>query len=237
MRQVVLDTETTGRDIAGGHRIIEIGCVELINRRITGNRYQQYINPQRESEAGALAVHGLTQDFLRNKPLFKEIADEFLSFIKGAELIIHNAAFDLAFLNNEFLLTRKKYDQVANICRILDTLPLARQMHPGQRNSLDALCKRYAVDNSHRNLHGALLDANLLALVYLAMTSGQTTLFNEEKNNFVTATQAISSSAINHADLTVIFADETELVTHANYLEHLDKASHDGCLWLKKDTT
>lgn len=178
MRQVVLDTETTGLQIADAHRIIEIGCVELVNRKFTGIRYHQYINPQRDIDEGALAVHGLSNKFLEEKPLFNEIAQDFMSFINGAELIIHNAPFDTSFINYELNLTQKKWRPLADYCRIVDTLVLARQLHIGQRNSLDALCKRYRIDNSQRDLHGALLDANLLAQVYLAMTGGQGNLFD-----------------------------------------------------------
>ena len=174
MRSVVLDTETTGMPVTDGHRIIEIGCVELIGRRLTGRHFHVYLQPDREIDEGAIAVHGITNEFVKDKPRFKDIADEFFEFIKGAQLIIHNAAFDVGFINNEFALI--KQDARADIsehCSILDTLMMARERHPGQRNNLDALCKRYGVDNSGRDLHGALLDAQLLAQVYVELTGGR----------------------------------------------------------------
>ena len=171
MRQIVLDTETTGLDHRMGDRIIEIGCVELLNRKLTGQRFHRYLNPEREVEAGALAVHGLTNEFLHDKPKFDEVAAEFLDFIQGAELVIHNAGFDVGFLNNELALSQAA--PLEQCCAgVVDTLKLARELHPGRKNSLDALCERYAIDNSGRMLHGALLDAELLAEVYLAMTRG-----------------------------------------------------------------
>lgn len=178
MRQIVLDTETTGLDHRMGDRIIEIGCVELLNRKLTGQRFHRYLNPEREVEAGALAVHGLTNEFLHDKPKFDEVAAEFLDFIQGAELVIHNAGFDVGFLNNELALSQAA--PLEQCCAgVVDTLKLARELHPGRKNSLDALCERYAIDNSGRMLHGALLDAELLAEVYLAMTRGQDSLIME----------------------------------------------------------
>src|SRR3990170_2117479 len=177
MRQIILDTETTGLEPEQGHRIIEIGCVELMNRRKTGRTFHRYLRPDREVDRGAIQVHGLTNEFLAQQPRFADVVDDLIEFISGAELIIHNAAFDLAFLDAELKRLPGPLRQVRNICAsVIDTLPLARQMHPGQRNSLDALCKRYGVDNSHRELHGALLDAQILLDVYLAMTGGQTAL-------------------------------------------------------------
>lgn len=234
MREIVVDTETTGRSTAEGHRIIEIGCIELINRRITNNHYHQYVNPQRESEAGALAVHGITQEFLADKPLFINIVDEFLEFIKGAQLIIHNAPFDVGFFNHELQLAGKKYGAIADYCTVLDTLPLARQMHPGQRNSLDALCKRYSVNNSHRNLHGALLDAELLTNVYLAMTGGQTNLFAEETVHTINTQQTIQTNLSitkTRVPLPIIQANEMELSAHQERLVEIAKKSPTGCLW------
>src|SRR5713226_4016121 len=172
MRQVVLDTETTGLEVEQEHRIIEIGCVEIFNRRLTGRRFHQYLNPERDIEEGAALVHGLTRERLAKEPTFAQVHLEFLEFIRDAELIIHNAPFDVAFLDAELKRIELKH-RVADLCRVLDSLALARQMHPGQRNSLDALCKRYSVDNSHRGYHGALLDERILADVYLAMTGGQ----------------------------------------------------------------
>src|SRR5690606_12993840 len=180
MRQIVLDTETTGLETAQGHRIIEIGCVELIHRRPTNNYFHHYLQPDREIDEGALEVHGITNEFLRDKPRFADIVDEFIEFIRGAELIIHNAAFDIGFLDYELSLLDPPRGKVTDFCTVVDSLLLARNMHPGQRNSLDALCKRYGIDNSQRELHGALLDARILADVYLAMTGGQTALFAEQ---------------------------------------------------------
>jgi DNA polymerase III subunit epsilon len=176
MRQIVLDTETTGLEPKEGHRIIEIGCVEVIDRRLTRSTFHQYLQPDREIDAGAVEVHGITNEFLRDKPRFAEVAEDFLTFIEGAELIIHNAAFDVGFLDHELAQWRPEAPRIADLCQVTDTLAMARNLHPGQRNSLDALCKRYAVDNSHRDLHGALLDAEILADVYLAMTGGQVSL-------------------------------------------------------------
>ena len=175
MRQIVLDTETTGIDPNDGHRIIEIGCVEVVERELTGRNYHVYINPEREVEAEAITVHGITNEFLTDKPKFAEIADEFFEFIKGAELVIHNAAFDVGFMDSEFA-RLKPVRKTADHCGVVDTLAIARAKHPGQKNNLDALCKRYGVDNSNRDLHGALLDAEILADVYLLMTGGQTAL-------------------------------------------------------------
>ncbi len=176
MRQIVLDTETTGLEVSQGHRIIEIGCVELQNRRVTGNHWHHYINPQREIDSGAFEVHGIDNDFLADKPRFEELAEDFLEYIAGAELVIHNAPFDIGFLDRELSRLQSPPPPLQQRCSILDTLVLARQKHPGQKNSLDALCKRYEIDNSQRNLHGALLDARILADVYLAMTGGQSSL-------------------------------------------------------------
>ncbi|MEN9450298.1 MAG: polymerase epsilon subunit [Pseudomonadota bacterium] len=232
MRQIILDTETTGRDVNDGHRIIEIGCLELIDRRLTKRDFHCYLNPGRDSEAGAFAVHGLSTEFLMDKPLFKIIADELLEFIQGSQLIIHNAPFDLGFLDNEFKLTKKKYKKITDYCQVLDTLPLARQLHPGQRNSLDALCKRYDIDNSKRDKHGALLDAELLTRVYLAMTGGQTHLFTEEKSLIVTQT-------IQHKKITreivlpVIYATSEELIAHKSRLTSINSLSGQ-CKWPNK---
>lgn len=232
MRQIVLDTETTGRETSAGNRIIEIGCIELINRRITNNYFHKYINPQRDSEAGALAVHGITTEFLADKPLFKSIADEFLGFVKGAELIIHNAPFDTGFLNHELDLAGKKYGKITDYCSVLDTLPLARQLHPGQRNSLDALCKRYSIDNSRRDLHGGLLDAELLARVYLAMTGGQTTLFTEETTiKKIAQTTNHPTQLKQRPELKIIPATTDELEAHNARIAALNKSSSGKALW------
>lgn len=237
MRQIVIDTETTGLSPEDGHRVIEIGCVELIERQLTGNKLHFYINPQREVEAGALAVHGITNEFLAGKPVFGEIMDEFLNFVQDAELIAHNAPFDVGFLNYEIqLISRKKTLQ--DIATIFDTLALARKMFPGQRNSLDALCKRFKIDLSGRKLHGALLDANLLAEVYLLMTGGQTNLFAGEEiihtthtKQKITAVKRISKQA-----LPIIKAKQIELELHAKMLELLKKKSG-KCLWDEFDET
>ena len=176
MRQIVLDTETTGLETSQDHRIIEIGCVEMVNRKLTGRHYHQYINPERKVDEGAMEFHGITDEYLQDKPLFSAISSEFLDFLDGAELIIHNAPFDLGFINHELKKLGKKTPLLESSCRVIDTLGLARQKHPGQKNSLDALCKRYGVDNSQRDLHGALLDSEILADVYLLMTGGQVNL-------------------------------------------------------------
>ena len=172
-RQIILDTETTGFETKDGHRIIEIGCIEMVNRRLTGNNFHIYINPDRESDEGALRVHGITQTFLLDKPRFKDIADEFFDYIRGAELIIHNAPFDIGHMDNEFNILWPDWGQTSDYCSVVDTLVMARKQFPGQKNSLDALCRRYEIDNSHRSLHGALLDSEILADVYLHMTGGQ----------------------------------------------------------------
>lgn len=225
IRQIILDTETTGLKPEDGHRIIEIGCLEMVDRRLTGKHLHLYLNPEREVEAGALAVHGITNEFLADKPYFRDIAETFLDFIKGAELIIHNAPFDVGFINHEFNLTRKAYEPLSSYCSVLDTLPLARQMHVGQRNSLDALCKRYSVDNSHRDYHGALMDANLLAQVYLAMTGGQGSFFDQLVETTVkvqSVGEVQNASSFQHLELPVVYANGEELAAHANYFEKND---------------
>ncbi len=230
MRQIILDTETTGLEAELGHRLIEIGGVELVNRRFTGNNFHRYLNPERESEAGALEVHGLTSEFLRDKPRFSEIAPEFLDYISGAELVIHNSAFDLSFLNRELDLADLK--PVTEYCvSIVDTLRLAKEMHPGKRNSLDALCERYQVDNSARTVHGALLDAELLAEVYLAMTRGQESLVMEVDTG--TASDGGPEAGAGKIKLFVLRASEEELAQHTQQLADIDKASKGECLWSK----
>ncbi|MDX1692851.1 MAG: DNA polymerase III subunit epsilon [Ketobacteraceae bacterium] len=224
MRQIVLDTETTGLEPQEGHRIIEIGCVEMINRRLTGNNYHRYINPDRIVDDGAIEVHGITNEFLEDKPRFHEIAGSFWEYIKGAELIIHNAAFDVGFMDHEFAMLKGEFGRTEDVCRILDTLLLARKMHPGQRNTLDALCKRYEIDNSHRDLHGALLDAEILADVYLAMTGGQTalTLGDSDDDEEVTGTRIIRLGP-DRQKLRVIRASEEEEAAHVARLDALEK--------------
>lgn len=232
MRQIVLDTETTGLDPADGHRIIEIGCVELVNRRSTGRTFHQYLNPEREIDRAAEDVHGLGNAFLADKPRFAEIAAEFLAFVEGAELVIHNAAFDLGFLDAEFARLEPRGPAMTDVCGILDSLMLARQLHPGQRQSLDALCKRYGVDNSGRDLHGALLDAQLLAEVFLAMTGGQAELG-------LSAESAASGAGrkrrkkVSRKGLVLVVQRPTdeELAAHEAALDQLDKAVGGPCLW------
>jgi DNA polymerase III subunit epsilon len=231
MRQVVLDTETTGLEPELGHRIIEIGCIEVVNRRRTGRLFQRYLWPDREIDAGALQVHGLTEEFLKGQPRFAEIAGELLEFIRGAELVIHNAPFDVAFLDAELALLPGPKVTIAEHCLVLDTLQMARQMHPGQRNGLDALCKRYSVDNSHRELHGALLDADLLLEVYLAMTGGQGALGLGEGEQ-ADAKQAKAKRAKRpRGELVVRRASEEEEAAHERRLAALDKASGGRTLW------
>lgn len=225
MRQIVLDTETTGISHEQGHRVIEIGCVELIDRKLTGNHYHVYLNPQREVDEGAFRVHGISNEFLQDKPLFQEVVSEFLQFVGGAELIIHNAVFDMGFLNSELkhINWKKKLEEY---CDVFDTLVFAREKHPGQRNNLDALCKRYSIDNSNRQFHGALLDAEILAFVYLAMTGGQTSLFAETDNSNNTAIVETQEWApLNLDDPVIIRANEQELGQHQDFLEFLLKKS------------
>ncbi|MBT8766636.1 DNA polymerase III subunit epsilon [Metapseudomonas boanensis] len=242
MRYVVLDTETTGMPVTDGHRVIEIGCVELEGRRLTGRHFHVYLQPDREVDEGAIAVHGITNEFLVGKPRFKDVADEFFEFIKGAELIIHNAAFDVGFINNEFaLLGQSDRSDVNEYCTVLDTLLMARERHPGQRNSLDALCKRYDVDNSGRDLHGALLDAEILADVYLAMTGGQTnlSLAGEGSDNDGTGRQQASPIrrlAAERVRTRVIRAGEDELAAHAARLAVIEKSAGAPALWVQMES-
>jgi DNA polymerase III subunit epsilon len=234
MRQIVLDTETTGLEHDAGHRIIEIGCVELVNRRPTGRTFHRYLNPERDIDQGALAVHGISREELLNKPRFAEVAEELLEFISGAELVIHNAAFDVAFLDMELGRMGEPARKVAALCRVLDSLALAREMHPGQRNSLDALCKRYEVDNSRRELHGALLDARILADVYLAMTGGQVGLALGELSGSARGGEAggqIRALLRPSTPLRVIEATAEELSRHDAMLAVIGKASGGKCLW------
>ncbi len=232
MRQVVLDTETTGLEVEQRHRIIEIGCVELLNRRLTGRSFHRYLNPERDIDEGAQQVHGLTREKLAKEPTFLQVQAEFLEFIRDAELIIHNAPFDVAFLNAELARIELAH-KVEDLCRVLDTLVLARQMHPGQRNNLDALCKRYSVDNSHRDYHGALLDARILADVYLAMTGGQAklTLGAESDTARSRARSGKPARTGEGVRITVIRADENEMAAHEHVLALLDKASGGKTVW------
>ena len=233
MRQIVLDTETTGLEPELGHRIIELGCVELVNRRKTRRSYHRYLRPDRDIEAGALAVHGIDLEFLAEQPRFGEVVDEFLEFVQGAELIIHNADFDIAFLNYELSLLEGDARDIRQSCRVLDTLALARRMHPGQRNSLDALCKRYQIDSSQRDLHGALLDAQLLADVYLAMTGGQVALSLEGTRDNTDLNEPIATPVDrDNLSLVVLRASAAESMAHEALLRSIDELSGGRCLWI-----
>ncbi len=231
MRQIVLDTETTGLDPREGHRIIEIGCVELVNRQLTDKKFQVYLNPERKIDEGAAEVHGISNEFLQNKPYFVDVVDDFIAFLKDAELVIHNAPFDTGFINYELSLL-KGYSQVETYCTVLDTLVLAKKKHPGQRNSLDALCKRYNVDNSHRDLHGALLDAEILADVYLSMTGGQTSwLVDEFDMESAGIAAKVKHLSKNRSKLKIIYPSDQEMLDHHEKLELIDKASGGKCMW------
>ena len=230
MRHIILDTETTGLSPALGHRIIEVAAVEMVNRRLTGNRYHCYLNPEREIDAGAQQVHGISLEFLQDKPKFADAAQEFLSFIAGGELVIHNAPFDVGFLNHE--LARLNLAPVETCCDgVIDTLKLAKELHPGQKNNLDALCKRYSVDNSNRTLHGALLDAELLAEVYLAMTRGQESLMIEM--TVETQSAAMVAALTPSKPLRVLLASTEELALHDGLLAEIDATSKGACVWSK----
>ncbi|HLF96500.1 MAG TPA: DNA polymerase III subunit epsilon [Methylococcaceae bacterium] len=241
MRQIILDTETTGLSPEEGHRIIEIGCIELLDRRVTRNRFHVYLNPERSIDVGASEVHGIRDEDLADKPRFAEVAEDFLNFVGGAELVIHNAPFDVGFLNHELKRLGESYGDLGGYCTVTDTLALARKKHPGQRNSLDALCKRYGVDNSRRELHGALLDAEILADVYLAMTGGQMTLLGEEEEGG--GARSVSTHPIAQGPrasgarpaLRVVRASEAETARHQGFLEIIRKASGGKCLWPEPD--
>lgn len=236
MRQVVLDTETTGLETREGHRIIEIGCVELNDRKLTGRNYHQYLQPDREVDEGAAEVHGITDEFLADKPRFADVAEDFLSFIRGAELVIHNAPFDVGFLDYELGLLGEEWGRVAHYCGVLDTLQLARDLHPGQKNSLDALCKRYEIDNTQRELHGALLDAEILSDVYLAMTGGQTSLsLGGAEGEAAAEAGTIRRLPADRPALTVVRASAPEREAHQARLEAIDEASDGRCLWKGQD--
>jgi len=239
MRQVILDTETTGLSPKQGHRIIEIGCVEMQNRRLTGRSYHVYINPDREVDAGAVAVHGITDDFLEDKPYFADCISELIAFIKGAELVIHNAPFDVGFLEHEFRLAKEKsWYNLSKHCEITDTLVMAREKHPGKKNNLDALCKRYQINNAHREKHGALLDAEILAEVYLAMTGGQSTLNLEafasqpiSEDNVSDSPQTTKSQQF--SQLALITPNATELAEHKTLVSKLAKVNNSDPIWRK----
>lgn len=239
MRQIILDTETTGLEPEKGHRIIEIGCVELAYRRRTGRTFHRYLNPERTVDAGALKVHGLSNEFLSDKPRFIDIIEEFLTFIKGSELIIHNAPFDIGFLDHELSLLDSNWGKVSVYCQILDTLALARQRHPGQKNSLDALCKRYGINNSHRDLHGALLDAEILAGVYLAMTGGQASLslrgYIDDSARALSGAGECRPVDVNRPSLKIVRASDGEQAAHRVYLTAIDKENGGACLWHQFD--
>ena len=236
MKQIVLDTETTGLEVSKGHRVIEIGCVELDNRRQTGKIFHKLVQPDREIDPAAEDVHGISKEKLADAPRFTEIADEFIEFISGAELIIHNADFDVGFLDNEIRLAEFDLPRLAKYCTVIDTLVLARELHPGQRNSLDALCKRYHVDNSGREFHGALLDAQLLTDVYLLMTGGQGALsLDAEADPQAQAAESHGRVERSGAALAVIRATAEELEAHATQLDLIDGQSTDGALWRKID--
>lgn len=234
MRQIVLDTETTGLEPTRGHRIIEIGCVEMVNRRLTGNHFHVYINPRREVDDGAIEVHGITNEFLADKPFFEDIAESFIEYVKDSELVIHNAPFDVGFLNHELKLLTKSLGNLEDYCTVLDTLVLARQMHPGQKNSLDALCKRYGIDNSHRELHGALLDSEILADVYLSMTGGQTDLTLTQKQDYLAAAkddEGIRRLPENRQPFKIIEASDEEVNSHQEYLKKMQETCGDKLIW------
>ncbi len=238
MRQIVLDTETTGLEPAEGHRIIEIGCVELLNRRLTGRTFHHYLNPERAIDEGAIEVHGITNEMVADKPRFIDVATEFLEFIEGAELVIHNAAFDVGFLNHELMLCGHT-QRIESLCGVLDTLKLARELHPGQKNNLDALCRRYEVNNTHRTLHGALLDAEILADVYLAMTGGQTSL---SLGGAASAAGQSQVAGVRRLDagrpaLKVVHARPEELSAHESRLAAIDKASGGNCVWKRLESS
>ena len=240
MRQIVLDTETTGLEPSDGHRIIEIGCVELNERRPTGNNLHRYLQPDREIDPAAVAVHGITNEFLADKPRFADVADELIAYLRGAELIIHNAPFDVGFLNHELKRWRKSAPSIEDICQVTDSLTMARALHPGQRNSLDALCKRYEVDNTHRELHGALLDAGILAEVYLAMTGGQVSLRLEGDTTDTEIRFGFSNGPVrrippNRPPLAIVRATADELAAHQARLAAIDKTSGGACVWLATD--
>jgi DNA polymerase III subunit epsilon len=233
MRQIILDTETTGLEPKQGHRIIEIGCVELINRRKTDQHYHQYINPQREIDEGAFNVHGISNEFLSDKPVFKNVAQDFIDFIRDSEVIIHNAPFDVGFVDAELKKLGRKWGKMEHYCTVTDTLTMAREKHPGQKNNLDALCKRYEIDNSKRDLHGALLDAQILLDVYLAMTGGQETLeLGSHEEQEAAEQNAMRLNDANRKPLPIIKPTEEELAAHEKYLELLRDKSGGKCVWI-----
>ncbi len=234
MRQIVLDTETTGLEVSLGHRIIEIGCVELVNRRLTGRNFHKYINPKRDIDDGALEVHGITQEFLSDKPVFEDVWQEFESFIGEDELVIHNAPFDTAFLDYEIDLIDPAQKPINERCSVIDSLVIAREKHPGQRNSLDALCRRYSIDNSQRVLHGALLDAEILSDVYLILTGGQTGLFDSAEDSLVDGSQTSQDEqdeSQRWGDLLEVKATETEIQAHEAFIAFIEDKNSEPSIW------
>jgi len=236
-RQIVLDTETTGLEHRQGHRIIEIGCVELINRRLTGNNFHVYLNPQREIDQGAIEVHGISNEFLADKPLFNDVYQNMLEYLSGAELIIHNAKFDVGFLDAELDRVEAQTPVIESICGVHDTLLQARKMFPGQRNDLDSLCRRYEINNSHRELHGALLDAEILADVYLAMTGGQTMLSLDQQSNS-TDVGGIAQQSVDFSTLSlpIVAPNAQEQQNHVDLLARLDEKVDGQCVWSKLES-
>lgn len=229
-RQIILDTETTGMPVTEGHRIIEIGCVEMIDRELTGRNYHVYINPERLIDEEAMKVHGITDEYLEDKPVFAEIAETFLEFVKDSELVIHNAPFDMGFLNMELQRTIPKFTELEAFVRVFDTLAFAKKKHPGQRNNLDALCRRYGIDNSHRELHGALLDAEILADVFLFLTGGQKELaFTKQKKSNLQAAKSVLNRETTPVSLKVLRANAEEEAAHQAYLKKLSKGG--ACIW------
>ncbi len=232
MRQIVLDTETTGLEPDEGHRVIEIGAVEMVDRKKTGRHFHEYMKPDREVDAAAMEVHGISNTFLADKPEFSAVADAFLEFVDGAELIIHNAAFDISFIDYEFGLI-KQNGALTQRCQVTDSLALARHLHPGQKNSLDALCRRYEVDNSARELHGALLDAEILADVYLLMTGGQTSLFPTDQESMGEESKVLRLPRTRRPSL-IRRANEVEVAAHEGYLDTLDEKAPEGAVWRRR---
>ncbi len=230
-RQIVFDTETTGLEISKENRIVELGCVEMIDRKATGSTFHQYVNPERESESKALEVHGLTQEFLSNHPVFAKVVDDFMQYVSGAELVIHNASFDVGFINYELsLLKNNPYGRLEDHCRIIDTMLIARETFPGQRNTLDALCKRFGIDNSHRTLHGALLDSEILLDVYLYLTGGQTALELSSHNSSKNHSDTIQRLSSTRKPLPIIKASSLEEAAHQQLLSEIEKKSGNS-LW------
>ncbi len=232
MRQIILDTETTGLEIQQDHRIIEIGCVEMVDRCLTGNNFHQYLQPDRKIDAGAISVHGITNEFLEDKPRFADIVEDLISYLSGAELVIHNAPFDVGFLNHELKRLQQQKPLIEEISSVVDTLVMARKKHPGKRNSLDALCDRYTIDNSRRDKHGALLDAEILSEVYLVMTGGQESLLLDGEDS--DATDSNHHRRVNlEGELVVMQVDEDDLQAHEAYLNRLQQQTDGHCMWLK----